>query len=209
MDGDGQNFFHMSTCSTMNAMMTDGSTFTKIRSNSPYGLSFEIIHSYRSLLHIQCIFRVEEITGVWMGCDTNENPFDRCLFHQAHDDDGDFDQQGVFAKKGVARIYSVPQHQWGPRCLSIRLQSSSVFTLSVYGSYLETDNSTHSNLFEPDVTYYQETLSSNGQETLNLLVKVFTRFFGFSMIIFQNLLKLTLAMKITSKKLSLPLFLLK
>ena len=124
-----------------------------------------------------------------MECDTNENSFDRCLFHQAHDDDGDFDQDGVFAKKGIARIYSVPQHQWGPRCLSIRLQSSSVFTLSVYGWYLETDNSTDSNLLEPDVTYYEETLSSNGEEILNLLVKVFRRFLGFSMMMFQNLLK--------------------
>ena len=111
-----------------------------------------------------------------MECDTNENSFDRCLFHQAHDDDGDFDQDGVFAKKGVARIHSVPQHQWGPRCLSIRFQSSSVFTLSVYGSYLKTDNSTDLNSLEPDVSYYQETLSSNGEEILNLLVKVFTMF---------------------------------
>jgi len=111
-----------------------------------------------------------------MECDTNANSFDRCLFHQAHDDGGDFDQDGVFAKKGVARIHSVPQHQWGPRCLSIRLQSSSVFTLSVYGSYLETDNSTDLNSLEPDVIYYQETLSYNDEEILNLLVKVFTMF---------------------------------
>ena len=119
------------------------------------------------------MFRVEEITGVWMECDTNKNSFDRCLFHQSSDDDGDFDQDGVFAKKGAVKIHSVPQHQWGPRCLSIRLQSYSVFTLSVHGSYIKTENSTDLNSFEPDVTYYQETLSSNGEEVLNLLVKVF------------------------------------
>ena len=118
-----------------------------------------------------------------MECDTNQNSFDRCLFHQlSYGDDGDFDQDGVFGKKGAVIIHSVPQHQWGPRCLSIRLQSSSVFTLIVfgpynYGSFIKTENSTDHNSFDPNVTYiqyyYQETLSSNGEEVLNLLVKVF------------------------------------
>ena len=108
-----------------------------------------------------------------MECDTNKNSFDRCLFHQSSDDDGDFDQDGVFAKKGAVRIHSVPQYQWGPRCLSIRLQSYSVFTLSVHGSYIKTENSTDLDSFESDVTYSQETVSSNGEEVLNLLVMVF------------------------------------
>ena len=108
-----------------------------------------------------------------MECDTNANLFDRCLFHQAIDDDHDLDQYGVLTKKGSARIYSVPQHQWGVRCLSIRLQSSSNITFSVYGSYLKTQNSNSSNVFEPDVTYFKETLSLNGRKILNLLALVF------------------------------------
>ena len=108
-----------------------------------------------------------------MECDTYANQFDRCLFHQATDDDHDLDQHGVFTEKGSARIYSVPQHQWGVRCLSIRLQSSTNITVSVYGLYLKTQNSTSSQLFEPDVTYFQEKLTLNGGKIINLLDLVF------------------------------------
>ena len=104
-----------------------------------------------------------------MDCDTNSNDFDRCLFHQAIDDDHDLDLNGVFTKKGEVRIYSVPQHQWGPRCLSIRLQSSSTITVSVYGSIIN-------NLTDFDTTaiyYYNETLDSSDDKIMNLLAKVF------------------------------------
>ena len=108
-----------------------------------------------------------------MECDTNANLFSRCLFHQATDDDHDLDQHGFLTEKGSARIYSVPQHQWGVRCLSIRLQSSSNITVGIYGSYLKNDNSAKSNVFEPDVTYFQETIGLNGEKVINLLVPVF------------------------------------
>ena len=115
--------------------------------------------------------RVEEVTGVWMDCETDSNDFDRCLFHQATDDDHDLDQRGAFSKNGTVRIYSVPQHQWGPRCLSIRLQSSTPITLSVYGSYLKTDNET--NVDSQPVIYYKKTLTPDGVKILNILAKVF------------------------------------
>ena len=74
------------------------------------------------------------MTGVWLDCDTQASDFDRCLFHQAVDDDLDFDRRGIISKKGLVRIYSPPQHQWGPRCLSIRLRTSSKITLGVSGT---------------------------------------------------------------------------
>ena len=104
-----------------------------------------------------------------MDCDTHSNDFDRCLFHQATDDDHDLDQNGVFTKKGAVRIYSVPQHQWGPRCLSIRLQSSSTITVSVRGSII--NNLTDLNTTE--VYYYNEILDGSDDKIMNLLVKVF------------------------------------
>ena len=113
------------------------------------------------------------MTGIWLECDTNANLFSRCLFHQATDDDHDLDSQGFLREKGSARIYSVSQHQWGVRCLSIRLQSSSNITVGIYGSYLKNDNSAKSNVFEPDVTYFQETIGLNGGKVINLLVPVF------------------------------------
>ena len=122
--------------------------------------------------HMKLFLRVEEVTGIWMDCDTNANLFSRCLFHQATDDDHDLDSHGVLSEKGSARIYSVPQHQWGERCLSIRLQSSSMITVSIYGSYLKNENSTYSNVFEPDVTYFQETIGLNKGKIVNLLASV-------------------------------------
>ena len=168
------------------------------------------------------------MTGIWLECDTNANLFSRCLFHQATDDDHDLDQHGFLTEKGSARIYSVPQHQWGVRCLSIRLQSSSNITVGIYGSYLKNDNSTktpteapveptetstdvpteapvepteapveptetstdgiygsylknnnstNSNVFEPDVTYFQQTIGPNAGKIINLLVSVFILIF--------------------------------
>ena len=118
------------------------------------------------------------MTGIWLECDTNANLFSRCLFHQATDDDHDLDQHGFLTEKGSARIYSVPQHQWGVRCLSIRLQSSSNITVGIYGSYLKNDNSTNSNVFEPDVTYFQQTIGPNAGKIINLLVSVFILIFS-------------------------------
>ena len=117
------------------------------------------------------MFRFDEITGVWLDCDTQANDFDRCLFHQAVDDDMDFDQQGIISKKGAVRIYSTPQHQWGQRCLSIRIRTSSKITLSVIGSFSEATSPNFLNQ-----TYLEETIEPNDEKIVNFLVMVFMIF---------------------------------
>ena len=81
--------------------------------------------------------RVEEATGVWLECDTSATEFDRCLFHQAADDNLDYDQNGFVSERGLVRIYSPPQHQWGSRCLSIRFKTSTSITVAVSGTYVD------------------------------------------------------------------------
>ena len=76
----------------------------------------ELLHEW----FLKTYKRVEEATGVWLECDTQATDFDRCLFHQAADDNLDYDRNGIVTERGLVRIYSPPQHQWGSRCLSIR-----------------------------------------------------------------------------------------
>ena len=108
-----------------------------------------------------------------MDCDTQANDFDRCLFHQAGDDDLDFDQQGISSKKGLVRIHSIPQHQFGPRCLSIRVKTSSKITLSVLGSFFKASSLSNNTLNE---TYYEETVKPNDEKIINFLVMAFEIF---------------------------------
>ena len=108
-----------------------------------------------------------------MDCDTQANDFDRCLFHQAVDDDLDFDQQGIISKKGLVRIHSIPQHQFGPRCLSIRVKTSSKITLSVFGTYSKASSSSNNILNE---TYHEETIEPNDEKIINFLVMAFVIF---------------------------------
>ena len=116
------------------------------------------------------MFRFDEITGVWLECDTQANDFDRCLFHQAVDDDLDFDQQGEISKKGSVRIYSPPQHQWGKRCLSIRIKTSSKITLSVSGTFYDATSKSMDYLNQ---TYYEETIEPSDDKIINFLVMAF------------------------------------
>ena len=105
-----------------------------------------------------------------MDCDTQANDFDRCLFHQAVDDDLDLDQQGEISKKGSVRIYSPPQHQWGKRCLSIRIKTSSKITLSVSGTFYD---ATSKSLDYLNQTYYEETIEPSDDKIINFLVMAF------------------------------------
>ena len=118
----------------------------------------------------QRIFRIEEVTGVWMDCDTNIDAFDRCLFHQATDDDFDFDQNGVFSKKGSVKIKSVRQHQWGPRCLSLRIQAEMKITVNVIGSI--EDHEALDNTTSVRKSYYNQTFNPEEETIFNLLVEV-------------------------------------
>ena len=83
----------------------------------------------------------------------------------------DFDQQGIISKKGAVRIYSTPQHQWGQRCLSIRIRTSSKITLSVIGSFSEATSPNFLNQ-----TYLEETIEPNDEKIVNFLVMVFMIF---------------------------------
>lgn len=80
----------------------------------------DFLHEWSHEWFLKTYKRVEEATGVWLECDTQATDFDRCLFHQADDDNLDYDRNGVVTERGLVRIYSPPQHQWGSRCLSIR-----------------------------------------------------------------------------------------
>ena len=113
-------------------------------------------------LNIKKNFRFEETTGVWLDCDTQSNNFDRCLFHQALDDDMDFDHEGMVSKNGSVRIFSPPQYQWGPRCLSIRVKTSTKITLSVYGTFAE-----NSNRSVDTITYHEETIQPTEEKIAN------------------------------------------
>ena len=66
---------------------------------------------------------------MFLDCDTSD--FERCLFHQSQDDDLDFDGNGALYERGMARIVSMPTHQWGKRCLLIYVEASTSVTISV------------------------------------------------------------------------------
>ena len=84
----------------------------------------------------------------------------------------DFDHEGIISKKGSVRIFSPPQHQWGPRCLSIRVKTSTKISLSVYGTFAENSNRSIDTT-EFNKTYHDETVQPTGEKIVNFLGKGF------------------------------------
>ena len=105
-------------------------------------------------------FRVNEVTGVWFDCDTQIDSFDRCLFHQAIDDNLNYDSSGTISRRGSVKISTPPQHTWGSKCLSIRIKASASFTINVFG----TDSG---RIYR----YYEKTENPIGEKIVNFLVR--------------------------------------
>ena len=125
---------------------------------------FKRVNFSRVVLYSKNNFRVEEVTGVWFDCDTNIDSFDRCLFHQAIDDNLNYDSSGTISRRGSVKISTPPQHTWGSKCLSIRIKASASFTINVFGT--DSQNRIY--------RYYEETVSDqnlNGEKIVNFLVR--------------------------------------
>ena len=85
----------------------------------------------------------------------------------------DFDHEGMITKKGSVRIFSPPQYRWGPRCLSIRVKTSSKITLSVYGTFSENSNRSVDTTEFINKTYHEETVHPAEEKIANFLGKGF------------------------------------
>ena len=79
---------------------------------------------------VQFSFGLTDVTGVWLECDISEQSFHRCFYQQDQDDDLDFDVDGKLYARGLARLKSMPLHQWGKRCLHLTIEASTSFTVS-------------------------------------------------------------------------------
>ena len=100
------------------------------------------------------------MTGVWFDCDTQIDSFDRCLFHQAIDDNMNYDSSGTISRRGSVKISTPPQHTWGSKCLSIRIKASASFTINVFG----TDSGSI-------YRYYEKTENPIGEKIVNFLAR--------------------------------------
>ena len=88
---------------------------------------------------INYVFRITEVTGVFLNCEVTN--FDRCLYKQEQEDDLDLDSSGAVYDRGLVRITSIPTVQWGMRCLAIDIDAGTSYTLSVTLNYVDgTDN---------------------------------------------------------------------
>ena len=89
---------------------------------------------------VKFTFGVTDVTGVWLECDLSADSFERCFYQQDTNDDLNFDSDGALYKRGLARIKSMPMHQWGKRCLQLTLQASTSFTVSSFVDLVEEES---------------------------------------------------------------------